>query len=241
MFKLKETDSHKSTEKPHFLGHRKRLKERFLNAIANNSSASMPDYEILELALFSAYPRQDVKPLAKEIIARVGSISKLISLDVNSLEKHYGLSQSAITTIKVMNELFLRALKEQTKEKPILQSWKALLDYCKLAMGNETREQFRILFLDKKNKLISDEVQQIGTVDQTPIYPREVVKRALELGASALILVHNHPSGDPSPSKADIEMTENVESALTSVDIKLHDHLIIAGDSHFSFAGNGLI
>ncbi|MDX1949984.1 MAG: DNA repair protein RadC [Rickettsiales bacterium] len=241
MNKLKENDFLKTSEKPHFLGHRKRLKERFLTSLINNSSSSIPDYEILEIALFSAYPRQDVKPIAKDILSKVGSLAKLISLDANALEKQYGLSQSAVTTIKVMNEFFLRVLKEQTKEKPILQSWKALLDYCKIAMGNETREQFRILFLDKKNKLISDEVQQVGTVDQTPIYPREVVKRALEHGASAIILVHNHPSGDPTPSKADIEMTENVEGALNSVDIKLHDHLIIAGDSHFSFAGNGLI
>ncbi len=227
--------------KPHFLGHRKRLKERFLNALTTNSTSSIADYEILEIILFSAFPRNDVKPLAKEILERAGSVSKLIALEPIVLEKQYKLNQSAITSLKAVYELSLRALKEEAKERPILQSWKALLDYCRLAMADSSKEQFRLLFLDKKNKLISDEIQQVGTVDQTPVYPREVVKRALELGASAIIMAHNHPSGDSSPSKADIEMTENVERALLAVDIKLHDHLIIATDNHFSFAGNGLI
>lgn len=241
MFKELEIKNKIEEYKPHFLGHRKRLKDRFLNALTVNSSSSIPDYEILEIILFNAFPRQDVKPLAKEILEKAGSVSKLLSLEPIVLEKQYKLNQSAITSLKAVYELSLRALKEEAKEKPVLQSWKALLDYCKLSMGHSSKEQFRLLFLDKKNKLLADEVQQTGTIDQTPIYPREVVKRALELGASAIIMVHNHPSGDPTPSKSDIEMTENVENALLAVDIKLHDHLIIAADSHFSFAGNGLL
>ncbi len=241
MFELLNKREENKAHKPHFLGHRKRLKERFLNALTTNSTSSIADYEILEIVLFTAFPRQDVKPLAKEILERAGSIAKLISLEPIVLEKQYKLNQSAITSLKAVYELSLRALKEEAKTKPVLQSWKALLDYCRLAMASSQKEQFRLLFLDKKNKLLADEVQQTGTVDQTPIYPREVVKRALELGASALIMVHNHPSGDPTPSKSDIEMTEGVEKALQAVDINLHDHLIIAADAHFSFAGNGLL
>ena len=206
-----------------------------------NRSESIPDYEVLEMLLFSAYPRIDTKPIAKELIERFGSLAGVFAADIERLEKEGNLSENVIFSIKIVNEAALRLLKSKVTEKPVIQSWKALLDYCQAAMGSITREQFRILFLDKKNKLIADEIQQEGTVDQTPVYPREVVKRALEHHASAIILVHNHPSGDATPSKSDIELTEQIEAGLTAVDIKLHDHLIIAGDKHFSFAGNGLV
>jgi DNA repair protein RadC len=228
-------------EKQHYHGHRKRLKERFVKSLKMNRSESIPDYEVLEMLLFSAYPRIDTKPIAKELIEKFGSLAGVFSADIERLEKEGKLSENVIFSIKIVNEAALRLLKSKVTEKPVIQSWKALLDYCQAAMGSITREQFRIMFLDKKNKLIADEIQQEGTVDQTPVYPREVVKRALEHHASAVILVHNHPSGDATPSKSDIELTEQIEAGLTAVDIKLHDHLIIAGDKHFSFAGNGLI
>ncbi len=224
-------------EKPHYHGHRKRLKERFLKS---GNSDPIPDYEILEMILFSAYPRQDTKPVAKDLINKFGSIAAVFSADIEQL-KDAKMSEGSIFSLKIINEASLRLLKSKIMEKPVIQSWKALLDYCQAAMGSLTKEQFRIIFLDKKNKMIADEVQQEGTVDQTPVYPREVVKRALELGSSAIILIHNHPSGDPTPSKSDIELTEQIEAGLGSVEIKLHDHLIIAGDKHFSFAGNGLL
>jgi DNA repair protein RadC len=228
-------------EKPHYLGHRKRLKQRFISSIQSNKAENIPDYEILEMLLFNAYPRIDTKPIAKELIDKIGSISAVLSSDVTTLSKEFKLSEGAIFSIKIVNEASLRLLKSNITQKPIIQSWKSLLDYCKASLANEVKEQFRILFLDKKNKLIKEEIHQHGTIDQTPVYPREVVKRALDLNASALIIVHNHPSGDSSPSKSDIELTEQIEAGLKAVDIKLHDHLIIAGNGHFSFAGNGLL
>jgi DNA repair protein RadC len=227
--------------KQHYHGHRKRAKEKFLKSLSANSSHAIADYEILEMILYSAYPRQDTKPIAKDLINKFGSLAGVFAADIEKLQREAKLSEGVIFSLKIINEASLRLLKSKVAEKPVIQSWKALLDYCQAAMSNLTTEQFRIMFLDKKNKLISDEVQQKGTVDQTPVYPREVVKRALELGASAIILVHNHPSGDASPSKADIEITEQIEAGLNAVDIKLHDHLIIAGENHFSFAGNGLV
>lgn len=228
-------------QKPHYIGHRKRLKTKFLKSLNDNSSAGFEDYEILEIILFSAYPRQDVKPIAKKLLNQFGSLSNIMQASVKELKVRCELGDSAISMIKAVNELLLRSLKEEISEQPILRSWQAVLDYCHAAMGNSKKEEFRVLFLDKKNKLIADEVQQRGTVDQTPVYPREVIKRSLEYSASAIILIHNHPSGDPSPSKADIEVTEQIESGLKPLSIKLHDHLIIAGKRHFSFAGNGLI
>jgi DNA repair protein RadC len=226
---------------PHYLGHRQRLKDRFILALQSGNTSSIPDYEILEIVLFSAFQRRDVKPLAKKLLNKYGGFSGLISCDVNELLNDEDLNISAICQLKAINESSLRNLKEKAEEKPVIQSWKALLDYCRSAMGNSKKEEFRILFLNQKHRLIADEVQQRGTIDQTPVYPREVVKRALELGAASLILCHNHPSGDPSPSKADIEITEQIENALNSIEIKLHDHLIIAKNRHYSFAENGLI
>lgn len=228
-------------EKPHYTGHRKRAKEKFLKSAAANKTDAIADYEILEMMLYSAYPRIDTKPIAKELMNKFGGLAGVLAADIEKLKSEAALSENVIFAIKIINEAALRLLKSKVIEKPVIQSWKALLDYCQAAMGSISREQFRILFLDKKNKMIADEIQQEGTIDQTPVYPREVVKRALELHASAIILVHNHPSGDATPSKSDIELTEQIETGLKAVDIKLHDHLIIAGDQHFSFAGNGLL
>lgn len=228
-------------DKPHYHGHRKRLKERFVAALREDSSNNFPDYEVLELLLFYCIPRRDVKQEAKNIIVEFGSLSNLLTADVVSLENSENIPASFIPLIKLVNESSVRMLKEKAQKKTILTSWQAVLDYCKATMGYESKEQFRVIFLDQKNRIIKDEVQQKGTIDETPIFPREVVKRALELNASSLILTHNHPSGDPSPSKADIEVTENVEKALDAMDIRLHDHLIIAKDDYFSFASNGLI
>lgn len=236
-----KTQTKKAEKKPHFLGHRKRLKERFVKAAATNQTDSIADYEILEMLLFASYPRKDVKPLAKELIENFGSFAQLISAPIEEIKSKTMLGESAIAAIKIVQVAANRLLKASVHKKIVLQSWKALLDYCHAAMGYEKKEQFRVLFLDKKNQLIADEIQQQGTVDHTPVYPREVAKRALENSASAIILVHNHPSGDATPSKADINITEQIVQGLAALDIKLHDHLIIAGDKHYSFAGNGLI
>ena len=221
----------------HYIGHRQRLRERFLQS----GGAGLHDYEVLELALFAAKPRGDVKPLAKRLLKQFGSLSSVVNADINELKKVDEVGDAAIVAIKTMREFAERLLKETVAERHVLQSWDALLDYCRVAMANEKVEQFRILFLNHKNTLIADEVLQKGTVNHTPVYPREVVKRALELGASALILVHNHPSGDPTPSKPDISMTQKIVSAASGVSIEVHDHLIIAGKGHYSFKSHGLM
>ncbi len=232
LFALPETK-----EKPHYLGHRQRLRERFLNS----GGDTLPDYEILELLLFSAKPMGDVKPLAKQLIAEFGSLAQVISATPEALAKVKGLGEASIVTLKIVQESARRLLKFDMQEKPVLQSWQAVLDYCAATMGYHKIEQFRILFLDHKHKLIADEEQQRGTVNHTPVYPREVVKRALELEASSIILVHNHPSGDVTPSQADIQMTLKIQQAAVAMGITVHDHLIVGGKKHYSFAANGLI
>ncbi len=227
----------KTEEKPHYLGHRKRLKERLLQG----GAGSLPDYELLEILLFSGNPRGDVKPLAKALIAAFGSFARALSAPSEALEKIPGMGETTIATLLAVREAALRLLKEEISKQPVLQNWKALLDYCRASMGYNKTEQFRILFLDKKNKLIADELQQEGTVDHTPVYPREVVRRTLELGASSIIVVHNHPSGDPTPSKADIEMTGKISHALAAVGCTLHDHVVIGAREHFSFAAHGML
>jgi len=224
-------------KKPHYMGHRKRVRERFLKA----GGSSFADYEMLEIMLFSSKPRDDVKPLAKKLIAEFGSVAKVISASAQDLAKVEGVGDVVITSIKIAQEAALRLLKEDFTEKPVLQSWKSLLDYCRASMGHNKTEQFRIFYLDKKNKLIADELQQKGTIDHTPVYPREVVKRALDLGASAMILVHNHPSGDPTPSKADIDMTNQIVKAATPLSVTVHEHIIIGANNHYSFASHGLL
>jgi DNA repair protein RadC len=207
---------------PHFHGHRERLRNRFLEV----GGQALPDYEMLEFLLFSAIPRRDTKPLAKKLIEKFGSFAEVISATPKRLKDEGGLSDASIATLKIVEAAAQRLLQQRTRGREALSSGNAVLDYVRAAQAFATKEQFRILFLDKKNQVIADEVQQQGTVDHTPVYPREVVKRALELSATAIILVHNHPSGDPTPSQ---------------VGIALHDHIIVGRDGHASLKGLKLI
>lgn len=229
-------DDKAKAEEPHYLGHRERLRERFLT-----NPGGLADYEILELMLAAVIPRRDTKPLAKALLQRFGSLYDLFSASPEALRDVDGVGHTTAVFLKVLREAGVRMARRQVMERPVISSWDQLLDYCHLAMDSLPTEQFRLLFLDRKNSLIADELQQKGTVDHTPLYPREVVKRALELHASAIIMVHNHPSGDPAPSKADIEMTRLVRDALTAVGIQLHDHLVIGRKGHASFKGMGLL
>jgi DNA repair protein RadC len=215
----------------HHLGHRQRLKERFFNG----GPEALPDYELLELVLFSAIPRRDTKPLAKRLIERFGSFAEVVNAPPERLKEMEGVGEAVVMQLKLVRAGALRLMQGGIMQRPILGSWQAVLDYCRAAMGFEAREQFRILFLDKKNRLIADEIQQKGTVDHTPVYVREVVKRALELSATAIILVHNHPSGDPTPSRADIDMTKQILEAAKPLGIAIHDHIIVGRQGHASF------
>lgn len=226
-----------SAEPPHYLGHRERLRARFLV----DGGAAMPDYELLELALFAAIPRRDVKPLAKALIARFGSFAEVLSAVPTRLMEVEGISDRVVTHLKVIEAAALRLARTQVLNRPILSSWAGLIDYCQAAMARSMTEEFRVLFLDRKNVLIADEVQSVGTIDHTPVYPREIVKRALELGASAIILVHNHPSGDPTPSRADIDMTRTIVEAARALKIAVHDHVIVGRSGHASFKAFGLL
>ncbi len=216
--------------KLHYHGHRDRLRQRF----EKDLGSSFEDYELLELLLFRILPRRDTKPIAKQLITRFGSFSQALSAPVGLLCEIDGIGPTAAMDIKIMHAAAKRYAKDTLPERPILNSWDALIAYCKSEMAFEDKEQFRLLFLDKRNKLIADEVQQIGTVDHTPVYPREVIKRCLELSATAMILVHNHPSGDPTPSNADIQMTRAIADIAKPLGITLHDHIIIAKDGHAS-------
>jgi DNA repair protein RadC len=222
---------------PHYLDHRQRLRTRFLEG----GAAAMPDYEIMELVLFAAIPRRDVKPLAKKLIAHFGSFAEAIAAPIERMMEVDGVGESVATHLKIVEAAALRLSKTKLLGKPALSSWSALIDYCAAAMARNPNEEFRILFLDRKNILIADEVQNKGTVDHTPVYPREIVKRALELGASAIILVHNHPSGDPTPSRADIEMTRQITDAAKALRVAVHDHIVIGRSGHASFKALGLL
>ena len=218
-------------------GHRERLRARFLKGGAE----AMPDYELLELALFAAIPRRDTKPLAKALLKRFGSFAEVIAAPRERLLEIPGVGDSVANHLKIVEAAAQRLAKTKVMGRPALSSWAALLDYCTAAMARSEKEEFRVLFLDRKNHLIANEVQNRGTVDHTPVYPREIVKRALELGASSIILVHNHPSGDPTPSKADIAMTREVTGAAKALGIALHDHLVIGRGGHSSFKSLGLL
>jgi DNA repair protein RadC len=221
----------------HQLGHRERLRERFLNG----GPDAIPDYELLELVLFAAIPRRDVKALAKQMIAHFGSFAEVIAALRERLLEVNGIGESVVTQLKVIEAAALRLSRSRLIGRPALSSWPAVLDYCTAAMARGVREEFRVLFLDRKNVLIADEVQSTGTVDHTPVYPREIVRRALELSASAVILVHNHPSGDPTPSRADIEMTRNIAAAAKPLGIAVHDHVVVGRSGHASFKSLGLL
>jgi DNA repair protein RadC len=203
--------------------------------------AALADYELLELSLFAAIPRRDVKPLAKELMREFGNFADVIAAPPERLRKVAGVGDSVVATLKTIEAAARRFAQRKILKRPALSSWDALLDDCAIAMGRGQTEEFRVLFLDRKNILLADEVRQRGTVDHTPVYPREVVKRALELGASALILVHNHPSGDPTPSQADIAMTREIKRAAQALKIELHDHLVIGSGRHVSFGADGLL
>jgi DNA repair protein RadC len=222
---------------PHYTGHRQRLRERLLAV----GGEKLPDYELLELVLTLAIPQRDVKPLAKDLLRRFGGFAEVISAEPAELVRVKGMGEVSAAALKIVAAAAVRLSRTALSDKPVIGSWQLLLDYCQAAMARAPIEQFRVLYLDKKNRLIADEVQQTGTVDHTPVYPREIVKRALELGATALILVHNHPSGDPTPSRADIEMTKEVGRAVAALGLQLHDHLIVGRSGHTSFKSHGLL
>lgn len=223
-------------EQPHYHGHRDRLRERFAK-----SPDGLADYELLELVLFLAIPQKDVKPLAKDLIAHFGSLSEILNAPVDELTKIDGIKEKTAIALKSIAALSHRAMKNEFTKKPILNSWTRLMDYCHATMAHEKKEHFRILFMNKKNELIADEIQGSGTVDHTPAYPREIMKRALELGATAMILMHNHPSGDPKPSQADVDMTRQIILAAQPFNITVHDHIIISRNGYTSLKNQGLM
>lgn len=221
---------------PHHSGHRSRLRERFLKA-----PEALPDYELLEIILFPARPMGDVKPIAKDLIRAFGSFAKVIKAEPKELMQVDGVNDAAVAAIKAVQAASEKLLREEVADKPVIQNWTALLDYCRMSLGHKKTEEFHVMFLNHKFGLIADEMQQKGTIDHTPVYPREVVKRALELGAAGVILVHNHPSGDVTPSKADIDMTRLIVAAAKPLNVTVHDHLIISGKGHYSFKSYGLL
>ena len=222
---------------PHFHGHRDRLRARF----RDNGADALADYELLEMALYRAISRRDTKPIAKALLKEFGSLSEVLAAPPARLKETEGMGDKAVSELKLIKALAERMGREAVRARPVLSSWSVLLDYCRTAMAFEEREEFRVLFLDKKNALIADEVQQRGTVDHAPVYPREVMRRALELSATAIILVHNHPSGDPRPSRADIQLTQTIVEVGKPLGITVHDHLVIGREGHASFRGMGLL
>ena len=217
--------------------HRQRLRARFMSG----GAAALPEYELLELVLFRAIPRRDVKPLAHALMGHFGDFNRVIAAPETRLREVSGVGDAVIVELKIVEAAAHRMARSRIMQQPVLSSWDALLDYCHTTMAHRETEQFRVLYLDRKNVLIADEEQAKGTVDHVPVYPREVAKRALELNASAIILVHNHPSGDPTPSPSDIEMTNRVNAACKALDLTLHDHLIIGKCQELSFRSEGYL
>src|ERR1700676_4889530 len=224
-------------EAPHYHGHRERLRERFHGA----GPDALSDYDLLEMVLFTAHPGRDIKPLAKSLLKKFGSFAEVIHAPEPRLREVKGIGDASINQLKLIAAAASRIAKGPLQGRPLLSSWNAVIDYCRTTMAFADKEQFRILFLDKRNQLIADEVQQTGTVDHTPVYPREVIKRALELSATAVLLVHNHPSGDPTPSSADIHMTKAIIDIATPLGIAVHDHIIVGKNGHASLKGMKLI
>jgi DNA repair protein RadC len=224
-------------EPPHYLGHRERLRGRFHDA----GPDTLSDYELLEMALFAAVPRRDTKPLAKTLLKKFGSFADVVHAPEKLLREIDGIGDASVTQLKLLAAAAGRIAKGEIKRSVALSSWNDVIAYCRTSMAFADKEQFRILFLDKRNQLIADEVQQTGTVDHTPVYPREVIKRALELSATAIVLVHNHPSGDPSPSQADIQMTKAIIGIAGPLGISVHDHIIVGKNGHASLKGMRLI
>src|SRR5712664_2295160 len=232
-----DSSDQSATDTPHYHGHRERLRERFYSA----GPDALSDYELLELALFASIPRRDTKPFAKALLKKFGSFAEVVHAPEARLREVDGIKDASITQIKLIAAAAHRIAKGEIKRSIALSSWNDVIDYCRTGMAFADKEQFRILFLDKRNQLISDEVQQTGTVDHTPVYPREVIKRALELSATAIILVHNHPSGDPTPSQADIQMTRAIVDIATPLGLAVHDHIIVGKNGHASLKGMKLI
>jgi DNA repair protein RadC len=222
---------------PGHLGHRARMREKLLRA----GPDALLDHELLEMVLFLALPRRDTKPIARQLLARFGSFANVIAAPLRDLLEIEGLGEAGAAALRTIQAAAIRLARSEVMHRPVLNNWDKLLAYLSAALARERVEQFRVLFLDTKNRLIADEAQARGTVNHTPVYPREVVRRALELQATALILVHNHPSGDPSPSRADIEMTQEIKAAAESLGIVLHDHLIVGNGRHLSFRREGLL
>jgi DNA repair protein RadC len=231
--KKRASEREDSEATPHYHGHRERLRGRFREA----GPDALSDYELIELLLFRALPQRDVKPLAKTLLEKFGSFAEVIAAPEARLAEVKGLGAASITELNIVQAAASRFLRGAVKKRAALSSWSAVLDYCRSAQAFADREEFRVLFLDKRNQLIADEVQQTGTVDHTPVYPREVVKRALELSATAVILVHNHPSGDPTPSQADIQMTKAIIAVAAPLGVAVHDHIIVGKDGHASLKG----
>jgi len=217
-------------EKPHWLGHRERLRQKLLSA----GPEALAEYEMLELVLMQAIPRRDTKPLAKQLISRFGSFAAVLAAEPNALQEVKGVGDGVVAMLKIVQHAAQLMQRQLVLKRPVLGSWQQLLDYCHSVMAHEKVEQFRLLFLDGKNRLVADELQNIGTVNHAPVYIREVVKRALEFHALAVIMCHNHPTGDPTPSRDDILLTREIKKALDLVGIKLHDHLIIGKEGHAS-------
>lgn len=222
---------------PHYHGHRERLRSRFRDVGAE----ALTDYELLEMILFRTIRRGDTKPVAKDLLAKFGAYSEVLSAPDHRLKEVKGVGDAVVDDLKLALASAKRFSREGLRERSVLSSWSAVIDYCRAAMAYSAIEEFRILFLDKKNALIADEIQQTGTVDHTPVYPRQIIKRCLELSASAVILVHNHPSGDPTPSRADITMTKQIVDIAQPLGITVHDHIIVARDGHASFRALDLI
>jgi DNA repair protein RadC len=231
------TETQAPVKTPHYHGHRQRLRQRFLAG----GRQALAEYELLEMLLGMAIPRGDVKPLAKELLARFGRFADVVRATPDELMTVRGIGETTVAALKTVEAAAFSLMEHDLKAQPVLRNWQAVVDYCRAQMGHAKVEQFRLLFLDARNAVIRDEVQQTGTINQTAIYPREVVKRALEVGAAAVIMVHNHPSGDPTPSKPDIDMTRHVAAALKVVGIQLHDHIIISRSEHASLKGMGFI
>jgi DNA repair protein RadC len=225
------------TDQPNYTGHRQRLRDRFIK----NGAEALQDYELLELVLFTAIPQKDVKPLAKDLLKKFGSLPELMSAPLNELSRIDGIKETTATALKAMIALAQRGMKRELLGKPILNTWPRLMDYCLGTMAHQTREYFRILFLNKKNELMADEILSSGTVDHTAAYPREIMKRALEVSATALILVHNHPSGDSQPSNPDIMMTKQIIDAGRPFSIVIHDHIIVSKAGTSSMKQLGLL
>ncbi|MBR1544925.1 MAG: DNA repair protein RadC [Alphaproteobacteria bacterium] len=222
---------------PHYIGHRERLRKKLLESDGN----VFADYELLELLLTIAIPRRDVKPLAKELLQKFSTFAGVINAPVSELLKIKGIGETTISMFKIVNLSMARVLMDKAKETSVISNWQELINYCQLNIGNKQTEEFHILYLDTKCHLIKDETHTTGTINTSSVYPREILKRVLEVGASSVIIVHNHPTGDTTPSNADISITRKIKESLKTIDVPLHDHLIVGKGNYFSFKSFGIL